>query len=272
MQTKRFSRATILAATDLLKGRLSQAGFDTLVVRVGAEAIVTPDVAPTTPKKAALLARFMMQHGSEVVSTLDGEMTCAEALVREAVRFCRVDSTDADQAAFLRGLELDGYVASFAEEDGRPLLRAALPGDVDLPAADDEVHQLLTQFGFHTPLGHLNQAIEAHARGDWAAANGQARTFLESLFDSIAGRLDPARAGSLTSAENRRALLADVKFFSTERNEWTPDGKNFVNGLFKMLHTDGSHPGLSTAEHSTFRLHLVLITARAFLRRLLTRP
>jgi hypothetical protein len=35
-----------------------------------------------------------------------------------------------------------------------------------------------------------------------------------------------------------------------------------------MLHTDGSHPGLSDEDHSTFRLHIVLVTARTFLRRL----
>ena len=35
-----------------------------------------------------------------------------------------------------------------------------------------------------------------------------------------------------------------------------------------MLHTDGSHPGLSDEEHSTFRLHIVLVTAPTFLRRL----
>ena len=44
--------------------------------------------------------------------------------------------------------------------------------------------------------------------------------------------------------------------------------ENDVNGLFKMLHTEGSHAGLSDVEHSTFRMQLVLVTARIFLRRL----
>jgi hypothetical protein len=35
-----------------------------------------------------------------------------------------------------------------------------------------------------------------------------------------------------------------------------------------MLHTHGSHSGLSDEDHSTFRLHLVRVTARTFLRRL----
>ena len=90
---------------------------------------------------------------------------------------------------------------------------------------------------------------------------------MEGLLDDIAGTLEPNEATGLTS-ENRRALLGKIGFFSTERKEWTGDGKNYVNGLFKMLHTEGSHSGLSDVEHSTFRVHLVLVTARTFLRRL----
>jgi hypothetical protein len=118
------------------------------------------------------------------------------------------------------------------------------------------------------PLGHLGQGIEAHARGDWAAANAQFRTFLESLFDEIARVCaGDAKTAGLTS-ENRRRLLAEMGFLAEDRNEWTQDGKNYINGLFKMLHTEGSHPGLSDEDHSTFRLHVVLVTARTFLRRL----
>ncbi|BBI48776.1 hypothetical protein HORIV_11970 [Vreelandella olivaria] len=147
-------------------------------------------------------------------------------------------------------------------------LRAALPEEVLLPETDDEVHQLLKSFGFATPLGHLDQAIEAHTRGDWAACNGQLRTFLESLFDDIARRVWHEDVDRRQSAENRRALLAEAGFLSITRNEWTQDGKNYVNGLIKMLHSEGSHPGLSDEDHSTFRLHVVLVSARTFLRRL----
>ena len=65
-------------------------------------------------------------------------------------------------------------------------------------------------------------------------------------------------------------MLADasVGFLAPDQGEWTADGKNYVNGLFKMLHTHGSHPGLSDEDHCTFRLHVVLVTARTFLRRL----
>ena len=90
---------------------------------------------------------------------------------------------------------------------------------------------------------------------------------MEGLLDEIAISKRPNEARGQTS-ENRRALLGRIGFFSTERKEWTVDGKNYVNGLFKLLHTEGSHSGLSDEEQCTFRLHLVLVTARTFLRRL----
>jgi len=77
---------------------------------------------------------------------------------------------------------------------------------------DDEVHQLLKHFGCTEPLRHLGQEIEAHARGDWAAANAQFRTFLGSLFDEVARVCaGDAKTAGLTS-ENRRRLLAEIGF------------------------------------------------------------
>lgn len=166
-------------------------------------------------------------------------------------------------AEFLRALERDG----FAIDNGR--LRRALPAGLDLPAADDEVHALLDLHGFETSKGHLDQAIDAHARGQWAATNGQLRTFFESLLDEIAVKLDPGSAG-LPSSENRRQRLAtlDPPLLRADLNEWSADGKNFINGVLKRLHPDGPHPGLSDEEDSTFRLHLVLLISRLLLRRL----
>ena len=65
-------------------------------------------------------------------------------------------------------------------------------------------------------------------------------------------------------------MLAEKEFLSKQRNELTKDGKAYINGLFKMLHTEGSHPGLSDEDRSAFRLHIALVTARTFLRRLNT--
>lgn len=263
MRQRPFTRPTILAAIELLKQQLSQARFGQMLLSVGLEAVVTPD---TTPKMATALGRAVMEHGHRTVDTLAGTVTISEAVVRAAVTETSAGSSRIEQSDFLHGLALDGYVVEW-QESARPLLRAALPEEIDMPQTDDEVHQLLKQLGFTGPMNNLDQAIEAHVRGDWEAANSQARTFVEGLFDAIAYHEYPNEAAALHSSENRRQLLNTKGFLDPARHEYSADGKGFINGLYRMLHTDGSHPGLSTEDHCTMRLHLVLVTARSFLRR-----
>ncbi|MBB5048542.1 hypothetical protein HNR60_003309 [Rhodopseudomonas rhenobacensis] len=263
-----FTRPTIIAAVAFLDANLKHhAPFNHMVLRLGLENEITSDTGISVSKKADTLGRIVVQRPGDQVDTLEGSMSLAEAFIREAVQLMRPEPGQESEIAFARGLARDGYVVSFDERD-RPALRVALPEELGLPAVDDEVHELLKHFGFSEPLGHLGQGIEAHARGDWAAANAQFRTFLEGLFDDIARHCEGADKTAHLTSENRRALLAKINFLAEDRNEWTQDGKNYINGLFKMLHTDGSHPGLSDEDHSTFRLHIILVTARAFLRRL----
>ncbi|MCS3765557.1 MULTISPECIES: hypothetical protein [Bradyrhizobium] len=262
-----FTRPTLIAAVAFLDTSLSQAAFNHMVLRLGLDEEIPSDTSISVSKKADRLGRILVQRRDDLLDTLEGRMSLAEAVVREAVKPMRVASLHPNEIAFARGLARDGYVVEF-DDQRVPHLRKALPEELGLPEVDDEVHQLLKHFSFVEPLGHLDQGIEAHARGDWAAANAQFRTFLEGLFDEIARYCDGADKTDVLTSENRRALLAKIGFLAKDRNEWTDDGKNYINGLFKMLHTDGSHPGLSDEDHSTFRLHVVLVTGRTFLRRL----
>ena len=259
-----FSRVTLVAAAEVL-GVHSQATFDQMVIRLELESEISADTKTSIPKKCALLARIVTQRSEKVVETLEGLVPLADAVVREAVAVTRQENRWDPQDRFLQALAKDGYSLTW-NSNGRAQLRTALP--IQLGAdIDDELHELIKKHRFDTACGHLDQALDAHMRCNWAAANAQLRTFMETLLDDVANTLRPTEAATLTS-ENRRALLGRIGFFSKERNEWTGDGKNYVNGLFKMLHTEGSHTGLSDVEHCTFRLHVVLVTARTFLRRL----
>ncbi|WP_426268862.1 hypothetical protein ACN9MB_11100 [Dyella kyungheensis] len=266
-----FSRPTVVAATELLEQH-TQARFNQMVVRLELENDVSQDTTVSVGKKIAALGKIVVARADQVLQTVDGPVTLAEAVVREAAQLAQPASVGAIHTDFLRGLARDGFVLVPPANGGqRASIRAALPGEIRLPATDDEVHHLLKQFGFATPLGHLDQAIDAHARGDWAACNGQLRVFMEGLFDDIARHIDSQQASQLATSENRRAMLASKRFLDAGSNEWSSDGKAYVNGLFKMLHTQGAHPGLSDQDHSTFRMHVVLVTAGMYLRRL-TRP
>ncbi len=268
----KFTRPTLVAATELLEGH-TQADFDQMIIRLNLENHITESTKVSVKKKCALLARILVNNPNFSIETFDGSMTLGEAVVREALTFMRPPLAHYHKnlrTDFKRGLARDGYVISFDQDEDRPILLSALPADseLELPEADDEIRKLLKEKNFTISLGHLDQAVKAHTRGDWAAANSQIRTFIESLFDGIAHSISPEEAQKRQTSESRRALLEKLDFLSSARNEWTSDGKNYINGLFKMLHKEGPHPGLSDEEHSTFRLHVALVTARTFLRRL----
>jgi hypothetical protein len=65
-------------------------------------------------------------------------------------------------ATFLIALKRDGFVV----RDGN--LRKALPEAIQLPAALDELSRLLKRRNLIVPQGHLDLALNTHARGEWA--------------------------------------------------------------------------------------------------------
>lgn len=266
-----FSRRTILAATDLLTDR-THSGIDRFALEHGLEAIAQ---GASKVDKTNAIGKYLVQNplvnndygenlsDSVVIATLKTAIDRSSSEYPFVFRFA---DFQANFAALHRGLERDGFTV----EDGT--LRRILPGMIDLPAADDEVHLLLDRFGLLVPRGHLDQGITAHVRGQWAAANAQFRTFIESLLDEIAFR-SPAQPGGCPAAGHaRRQWLANVTppFFIASLNEWSHDGKGFFEAFFRRLHPEGSHPGLSDEEDSTFRFHLVLLVGRHLLRRLQT--
>jgi hypothetical protein len=264
-----FSRRTILAATDIM-ANWSHNSIDRFLLEYGLENAVQ---AGSRADKANNLARYLLQHpdsqnedGGNLTDTVVTEVVngAIENSMSGYPRQFNIGDFQIAYPSLHRGLERDGFTV----DDGT--LRRALPRALDLPAADDEVHALLDQFGFGVSRGHLDQGIAAHARGDWAAANAQFRSFTESLFDSIAEHLNAGVPGLPPAGHQRRQWLANrvPPFFLSALNEWTGQGTGFIEGFFRRLHPAGAHPGLSDEEDSTFRLHVVLLVARAMLRRL----
>jgi hypothetical protein len=144
-------------------------------------------------------------------------------------------------------------------------LRRKLPVAFPVVEQEDQLISLLKKFGFGTAIGHYEQAVAAHARGEWAAANAQLRTFVEEFFNKAQEIVCP---GQYSSSNERRIALANAGFFVSEYNEFLFNGTGFVEGFCKRLHPEGSHPGLSEQSDSTFRLHLVILVIHYFLTRL----
>jgi hypothetical protein len=259
-----FSRSTIIAAAHILASTRTHAGLDMLMLKLGVEDHVSSDGSKEI--RVTALVRFAVKYPDTIVETIDGQITIGSAIVQEVIPMWERAQwsnwkTTWDQ--LLRGLDRDGFIVT-----NEGTLRRGLPQSVNLPEADDEIRSLLRQFSFLVPLGHIDQAVAAHTRGDWAAANSQLRSFVESLLDEIAGRCSPSHATPAPTGHSARQLLATCGFFIPGLNEWKGNGTGFMEAFFRRLHPHGSHPGLSDADDATFRLHIVLIVARLLLRRL----
>ncbi len=262
--TTRFSLLTIIEAANLLT-YLTQAEFNNFLLRLSVDQYVPMRLDISKDNKANKLIEFAKEN--PLHQTVLGSNLVDEIVERaiDIVKQIKCSGGNSQQyETFIHSLARDGFTLTDEE-----ILQKALPPIADLPEADDELHELLDKLNMAQAKGHLDQAIDNHSRGQWAAANGQLRTFLEDLFNEIFRRLEPTRANDQLSSENRREILASRQspFFQESLGESGQQGKNFVNGVFKRLHGKGSHPGLSDEEDCTFRLHLVLIVARYYLRR-----
>lgn len=158
----------------------------------------------------------------------------------------------------INSLKKDGYKI---EDDS---IRQILPSQIPLVAQESELENLLSIHNFNVAKGHYEQAIAAHGRADWAAANAQLRSFVEELFNELQSRICP---GSYTNSQQKKQALAQSGFFIGQYNEFLSNGTGFVEGFWKRLHPSGSHPGLSEESDSTFRLHLVILVTHYFLSR-----
>ena len=211
---KSYSRVTLLAASEALESH-SQAAFNRMVLRLELEDHIPESDAMSVATKCVKLARLVVQLSEQPLKTLDGDTTVGEAVVREAAAVLIEESQWPPQEKFERALLQDRYSLAW-NQDGKATLRPSLPVELEANTSD-EVHQLLEAAGFTTLIGHLDQALNAHLRGDWAASNGQLRTFIEGLLDEIADSLRPDETANRTS-ENQWVLLGKTGYLYRDLN------------------------------------------------------
>ena len=260
----KFSRATIIEAISYLDA-LSHAEIDRLLLKYGLEGVAPSSLGSKTARLNALI-KHLIEHPEEK-GPLGSDMAfeLIEAVIGILNRHRGAIMVKPYPEELTNTLRQDGYTI----ENGK--LRSTLPENIQLAEQANQLDSLLTKYGFTTAKGHLEQARNAHTRGEWASANAQLRSFMESLFDSIAEKLSGDTATLPPTSYQRREFLVGMNppFLLASLNEWEIDRRGgFLQGLWNRLHPQGSHPGLSDEEDSTFRLHIVLLVTTHYLKRL----
>tara|TARA_R110001583_G_scaffold44966_2_gene142191 strand:- start:1360 stop:2217 length:858 start_codon:yes stop_codon:yes gene_type:complete len=175
------------------------------------------------------------------------------------------DKFSDDFKKLANSLKRDGYVI---KENN---IKKLLPKEIEEAKTENELSLLLDKFEFLTTKGHLTQAIHNHLEGNWAGANSQFRPFIESLLIDICNILLPKNnCNNASSALKILSKTVNPPFLKSELNEIENSkcNKPFIEGLWKRLHPEGNHPGLSDEEDSTFRYHITIVFAHYLLKRL----
>jgi hypothetical protein len=265
-----FSRNSIVESLILFEGWTTNE-FERFLYRFSLEK-VAPSSFGSKPTRINALIEYLIENPN--LSGPGGaglELEIIEHILTTRVKQSWGPSSSTpitDQVPELsHSLQRDGYSITI---DGK--LQTVLPQLVPLAPKQSELEVLLDKHSFTIPLGHLQQALSAHTRGDWAAANSQLRPFIESLFDCVAGKLltPPLPSNSYL----RREALSKLKppFIDPALNEWDPAGNGFLQGFWRRLHPQGPHPGLSDKDDCTLRLQLVILVGHHFVKRFDTYP
>lgn len=244
-----FSRRTILTLVEALNFKTHDK-IERFALELELEAIVS---GQWIKEKETSISKYLIEHGNEKSSTgAPLVVDVIEYLLREA-------SYNSDFSALQNCLASDGYELTDKS------VRQSLPQAIPLTESENKLLSILKARGFNVAIGHYEQALAAHGRGDWAATNAQLRSFVEEFFNQCHALLG---TGTGQSTQQKKQDLASSGFFISQYNEFLGNGTGFVEGFWKRLHPHGSHPGLSESADSTFRLHMVLLVLHHYAERL----
>ncbi|MCB5235521.1 hypothetical protein [Niallia circulans] len=104
------------------------------------------------------------------------------------------------------------------------------------------IKKVLKERDLEVTIKLFNEIPKLISQKNWEAANGQIRSFLESLFNDLCFIiLNKNKKGG-----QARIALQNSKILSEEQ-------ANYIFSFMKLSHSSGPHPGLSNETETTFR-------------------
>jgi hypothetical protein len=257
-----FSSTTVGILAQLVERRYTQSELDNLFLRFDLR-----DAPRLTGRQPTKLARATFA----LTDALQRDRQDAlQRILDEVIEGQPTEVSDGVMRSFQAALRSDGWSLDVVQYeppgkqawDSRVYERFELNpvggGAVPLVNDTSALERLLTAHGLATAAGHYQQSVEAHANRRWASANSQLRATLESVLVHVANEINP----TAHAAQGGAALNAIDKAGAFEKGE-----RNYIDGLWTLAHSNGSHPGLSGEEESTNRLSAVTAAIAYLVRR-----
>ena len=118
----------------------------------------------------------------------------------------------------------------------------------------------LKQYGFGTASNHLNHALDLASNSKWEPANGEVRSFLESICEAIAAKI--------YSGSGKSPVRGDARKFLAEQGFLNDRESKLLYSLFQVLHGEGGHAGTSSSADCHRRRLMAVSMANYYLERL----
>ena len=118
----------------------------------------------------------------------------------------------------------------------------------------------LKQYGFGVASNHLDNALDLASNSKWEPANGEVRSFLESVCEAIAARIYSG-PGEAPERGKARKFLAEQGFLNDNESK-------LLYSLFQVLHGEGGHAGTSSSDDCHRRRLMAVSMANYYLERL----
>lgn len=151
--------------------------------------------------------------------------------------------------------KFDRQLLSALRADGYELVNGKIIPAPPLQLMADSVghlQMLLRYRNFLVAEGHLIQAVDNYQRGNWAACNAQLRALLEEICNVLYTK---------HSNEERYMVGGGARKWLEARGILSERESEFIQSWFNILHTEGSHPGLSSQEDTRWRLYVTVSTS-----------
>ncbi|WP_121866271.1 hypothetical protein [Glutamicibacter nicotianae] len=193
------------------------------------------------------------------VSTALGKNPSSESLIALATKILNDKVTDGNEPKWVFELRAsfleDGYSLSFSSDEW-----SIVPVGADEIPLEPQLSQLqadLKARGFTVPMNHHKQAFSAFTRQNWEACNAATRSTMEGFLLEVA----TAKLGFTPGGGGAAIHALDAA------NYFEPGEHDYLKGLWKMSHTNGSHPGLSSEQEALFRFSAVTSALTFFIHR-----
>lgn len=256
-----ISERTLGYLIDLV-GDLGHSALTSFLMRAGISDGDPGMEAASRANRASAAIKAARRRGDEA-----GLVECSRSILNFGMGR---DPKDETVVGPVRALRADGWLAAVhAEEEPDPWLTrrpryrwtveplgtAELPLPPQMNSAEEE----LRAHGLDVAASHLGQAYRAFVAGDLEASNSQLRPAFESTVVTIA----QTKAG-WSGNGGGSAIQAIQTAGIFEKGEF-----DLVMGLWRLSHTNGSHPGLTSDAEALFRVTSVTALLRYLVARFL---